>query len=119
MISEACSLGVSGTSGFLALVVDPLMAHSRITGVFSTDFFVTADAARTAGLTANNAPAPASVPMNSLLFILSSLADLDGAILVDGDWIARVNGLEKLVAEQIDRDDAPLVPDVTHVETCG
>jgi hypothetical protein len=45
------------------------MAHSRITGVFSTDFFVVAEAARITGAAANIAPAPANVFMNSLLFI--------------------------------------------------
>jgi hypothetical protein len=58
------------------------MAHSRITGVFSMDFFLNIGvldnrepapaAAYTAGAAANVAPAPANVPMNSLLFISSS-----------------------------------------------
>jgi hypothetical protein len=47
------------------------MAHSRITGVLSTDFFVAADAVpeRTAEAEANIAPAPINVLLKSLLFI--------------------------------------------------
>ncbi len=45
--------------------------------------------------------------------------DNDGAVRVNGDWIAGVHRLEKLVAEQVDCDDALLVPDVLHEEAGG
>jgi hypothetical protein len=54
----------------------------------------------TARLAASVAPAATTVPKNSRLFMVSSLsADLDGAVLVDGDGIARFDGFEEVVAE--------------------
>ena len=126
MASVANSFGVSGASGFWALVTEPLMAHSRMTGVFSTVLFLAADADTELELEAeqpatNIAPAPANVLLNSLLFIvyLPSLADLDRAVLIDSYRITRHDSLKKLVTELINRDDALPIPDVTHVKTGG
>ncbi len=112
-----------------------------MTGVSAADFLGTFDAARAALPKTDIAPAtpaPANVPRKVLLFIFPSLvhpvtgsngihvshsscalADLDGSVLVDGDRIIRLDSLEKLVTELIDRDDALPIPDVTHEETGG
>ena len=44
-------------------------------------------------------------------------ADLDGPVLVDGDRVTGFDCLKELVAEQIDRDDAAVVPDVINQES--
>ena len=43
---------------------------------------------------------------------LTSLADFDGSVLVNGERITALDGLHKLVAEQVDGNHPPAVPDV-------
>ena len=113
MISAVCSAAVSGAAGFVTFVVEPLIAHSRMTGVSSTDFFGSAAAARFDEPATARAAAPAEI-RNSLR---STSAYLHRAVLVDGDRITRFDVVEELVPEQVDRDDAAAVPDVIHQQS--
>jgi hypothetical protein len=72
-ISATCSSTVSGASELMDLVVDPLRAHSRMTGVSAIDFLGDVVTARAAGPATVKAPAPATdVVMNCLLFMSTS-----------------------------------------------
>ena len=74
-----------------------------------------------AGAASDAAPAAMTTWPNCLLSIsvaaLSSVllgcrsADLDSSVFADFDRIARLHGLEELVAEEVDCDDPTLVPD--------
>jgi hypothetical protein len=68
-------LAVSGATGFVTFVVPPLTAHSRMTGVSSTDV-AAADARRVSDPVAESAPAAANACSRSLLCIFLSLSEL-------------------------------------------
>jgi hypothetical protein len=47
------------------------------------------------------------------------LADLDGSVFVNRDRVTRIDRLEEVVAQKIDRDDAAAVPDVIDDQSPG
>ena len=41
-------------------------------------------------------------------------ADFDGSVFLDSDRIARLDGIEKVVAKQVDADYASAIPNIIH-----
>ena len=41
-------------------------------------------------------------------------AYFDGAIFLDGEWIAGFDSIQEFISKQVDRDDAFAIPDVIH-----
>ena len=58
-----------------------------------------------------------TVVMMSALIWMSILADLHSPIRINCDWITHLDGFEKFVAQEIDRDDPLGVPDI-HFGLC-
>ena len=45
-------------------------------------------------------------------------ADFDSSVFLDGDWITGFDRLKEIVSEQVDGDDASVIPDVIHQQSC-